>query len=404
LLDELGIAQPQWKELTDYKEARDFASKVDYPVLVRPSYVLSGAAMNVAFDDADLETYTTRASKVSPDHPVVISKFIVNSKEIEIDAVAKNGKVVAEAITEHVENAGVHSGDATMIYPAYDLNEETMGKVRNVAAAIAAKLEITGPFNIQFLAKENKIMVIECNLRASRSFPFVSKVGKQNMIEIATKAMIGEEVEAVKVNPKHVGIKSPQFSFSRLTGADPILSVEMASTGEVACLGQDIHEAFLKAIMAAGFKLPEKNILLSIGSMESKEKFVEHAKKLRDLGFNIFATDKTSLMLEENGITNTLLHKISENKSPNIKDYLNKEKLDMIINIPHDDTQSSRTDGYIIRRRAADFAIPLITNLQLAKLFVEAIEAKKIEDLEIKSWEDYGKNVLKNETKLNSGG
>jgi len=389
LLDELGIAQPEWKGLTNYEEARGFANRVGYPILVRPSYVLSGAAMNVAFTDADLETYLTRASKVSQEHPVVISKFMVNSKEIEIDAVAKNGEIVAEAITEHVENAGVHSGDATMVYPGHELYEDSVEKVKSISAAIAGRLRITGPFNIQFLAKENEVMVIECNLRASRSFPFVSKVGKNNMIETATKVMMGVDVNCKAADIKHVGIKSPQFSFSRLTGADPISTVEMASTGEVACLGDDVNGAFLKALMAAGFKLPKKNVLLSLGGEVNKEKLLESAKKLEGMGYNLFATHKTSTFLKENNIENTMLHKIGEDTSPNIKEYLSKDKLDLIINIPIEYTASELADGYTMRRKAADFAIPLITNRQLARLFVDALSSKKIEELDIKAWNEY---------------
>ncbi len=390
LLDELGIEQPPWQELTNYAAAKKFAEKAGYPVLVRPSYVLSGAAMSVAFSDADLETYLTKASKVNMEHPVVMSKFMINSKEIEIDAVASGGKIIAEAITEHVENAGVHSGDATMIYPANDLYVETVAKVKKIAAAVAEKLDITGPFNMQFLAKDNNVSVIECNLRASRSFPFVSKVGKRNMIEIATKAIMGLGIEKVSDEKQsHVGVKSPQFSFSRLTGADPMLTVEMSSTGEVACLGTSVHEAFLKALLAAGFRLPEKNILVSLGGDENKEKFAEHARKLKELGYSIFATYNTSLFLKEKGVDNTMLHKVHEDKSPNIKDYLNKDRIDLIINVPGSHTESELSDGYFIRRKAADFAIPLITNLQLAKLFVEAISSKKTEELEIKAWNEY---------------
>ncbi len=390
LLDELGIKQPPWQELTDYEAAKKFAEKAGYPVLVRPSYVLSGAAMSVAFNDADLETYLTKASKVNTEHPIVMSKFIVNSKEIEIDAVASGGKIVAEAITEHVENAGVHSGDATMIYPANDLYDETTAKVKRIAAAVAEKLNITGPFNIQFLAKDNEVSVIECNLRASRSFPFTSKVGKRNMIELATKAIM--RLDAGKTNEEktsHVGVKSPQFSFSRLTGADPMLTVEMSSTGEVACLGKSIHEALLKALLAAGFRLPEKNILISLGGDENKEKFAEHARKLKELGYSIFATQNTSFFLKEKGVENTMLHKVHEEKSPNIKGYLNKDRIDLIINVPGSYTESELSDGYFIRRKAADFAIPLITNLQLAKLFVEAITALKPEELEVKARDEY---------------
>ncbi len=390
LLDELGIEQPLWQELRNVEDANQFASRAGYPVLVRPSYVLSGAAMNVAFSDADLELYLTRASKVNKEHPVVMSKFMVNSKEIEIDAVASSGKIIAEAITEHVENAGVHSGDATMIYPTDGLYPETVAKVREISSVVAEKLNITGPFNIQFLAKDNNVMVIECNLRASRSFPFISKVGKRNLIEIATKVIMGKEIgRQNNEKQSHVGVKSPQFSFSRLTGADPVLTVEMSSTGEVACLGESVHEAFLKALIAAGFRLPDKNILVSLGGSENKKKFAEHARKLKELGYSLFATQNTSLFLKDRGIENTMLHKVYEDKTPNIKEYLNKASLNLIINIPEKYTESEMSDGYFIRRKAADFAIPLITNLQLAKLFVEAISSKKTEELEIKAWNEY---------------
>ena len=390
LLDELEIAQPQWKELTNYDDAKKFAADAGYPVLVRPSYVLSGAAMKVAFSNADLETYLIQASKVNIEHPVVISKFIVNSKEIEIDAVASKGKIIAEAISEHVENAGVHSGDATMIFPAVSLHPETVRKVKSVAASIADKLNITGPFNIQFLAKENEVMVIECNLRASRSFPFVSKVSRKNMIDLATRAIMKTEIANTQnVEIKHIGVKSPWFSFSRMTGADPVLSVEMISTGEVACLGEDLHEAFLKALLAAGFKLPKKNVLLSLGGDVNKEKFLEHARKLEALGYKLHATLNTSLMLKRNGIDSVTLHKVRETAVPNIKEYLTKDKLDLIINVPESRAHREATDGYLIRRKAADFGIPLITNLQLARLFVESIAAKKVEDLKVRAWNEY---------------
>ncbi len=403
LLDELGIDQPKWKELTDFSEAKMFANRVKYPVLVRPSYVLSGAAMNVAFDDEDLDTYLTRASRVNLEHPVVISKFIVNSKEIEVDAVAKDGIIVSESITEHVENAGVHSGDATMIFPAAHLYPETIVRVKKVASTIAARLRITGPFNIQFLAKDNEVMVIECNLRASRSFPFVSKVKMNNMVEIATKAIAGIEVNhEMPSELNYVGVKSPQFSFSRLLGADPVLSVEMASTGEVACLGINVYDAFLKAILAAGFKLPKKNILLSIGGDESKQKFMDYAKKLKDSGYSLFATGNTSKMLNENGISNVLLHKIHEGKSPNIKECLTNEKLDLIINIPSSSgnvTDKKVRDGYIIRRAAADYGIPLVTNLQLAMLLVDALCSLKLDELDTRSWDEYAVNINNQGTK-----
>ncbi|MBI2549769.1 carbamoyl-phosphate synthase (glutamine-hydrolyzing) large subunit [Candidatus Woesearchaeota archaeon] len=397
LLDKLGIDQPRWEELTSVEDAEKFAAAAGYPVLVRPSYVLSGAAMSISFSDEDLEQYLDKASSVSEEYPVVISKFITNSKEIEIDAVAANGKIVLEAITEHIENAGVHSGDATMVFPPKKLYVETTRKISEIAAKIADALKITGPFNIQFLAKENDVKVIECNLRASRSFPFVSKVSKKNFAEIATKAVLGlESAASEKVDAaegiSYVGVKSPQFSFTRLKGADPLTSVEMASTGEVACLGTNTYDAFLKAIMAAGFKLPEKNILISIGGDEAKVKFLPYAKKLSWLGFALFATEHTELFLEKNKIPATMLHKVSEEKSPNILDYLdgkNGEKLHLVINIPTSFTKKELDDEYVIRRKAADYGIPLITNLQLARLLAEAIAAVKPEELEVKAWDEY---------------
>ena len=389
MLDELKIAQPEWKELTDFGEAKSFAENVEYPVLVRPSYVLSGAAMNVAFNQEDLETFLNRASKVNKEHPVVISKFMVNSKELEIDAVADRGEIVVRAISEHVENAGVHSGDATMIYPCHNLYEETADEINRIAEAIAKKLEITGPFNVQFIAKDNKVLVIECNLRASRSFPFVSKISGNNFIEMAAKVMMGEPVTPNIKKLNYLGIKAPQFSFSRISGADPLLSVEMASTGEVACMGSDLHDAFLKSLLASGYSVPEKNVLVSLGGIENKEKFLESSKKLAGMGYEIFATPNTSEFLKNNGVANTLVHKISEQKNPNIRDYLKKNKLDLIINVPENYAHKEMTDGYYIRRKAADLAIPLITNRQLARLFVDSIASKKISDLEIKSWNDH---------------
>ncbi|MBI2176060.1 carbamoyl-phosphate synthase (glutamine-hydrolyzing) large subunit [Candidatus Woesearchaeota archaeon] len=397
LLDKLGIDQPQWEELTSIYEAKRFAANVGFPVLVRPSYVLSGAAMSIAFNNEDLEQYLEKASKVSEEYPVVISKFIMNSKEVEIDAVAAGGKVTLEAITEHVENAGVHSGDATMVFPPKKLYVETTRRISDIAAKIAGALNITGPFNMQFLAKENEVKVIECNLRASRSFPFVSKVSKKNFAEAATKAILGlEDGGKGKTDAADgiscVGVKSPQFSFTRLKGADPLTTVEMASTGEVACLGATTYDAFLKAIMAAGFKLPEKNILLSIGGDEAKAKFLPYAKKLSDLGFKLFATEHTELFLEKNKIPATMLHKVSEEKSPNILEYLsgsNGKKLHLVINIPTSFTKKELDDEYVIRRKAADYGIPLITNLQLARLLAEALAAVKPEELEVKAWDEY---------------
>ena len=391
LLDELGVDQPEWRELTSLEDAEQFAQSVGYPVLVRPSYVLSGAAMSVVYDERNLEMYLSKASKVSREHPVVISKFIVNAKEIEIDAVAQNGEILTWAITEHVENAGVHSGDATMIFPPQKIYLETVRRIKNIAQKIAMALKITGPFNIQFLAKDNDIKVIECNLRASRSFPFVSKVSKVNFISLATQAMMGKRIKERKLNLDfdYVGVKAPQFSFSRLKGADPILGVEMASTGEVACLGTDLYDAFLKSLIATGFKLPQKNILLSINSEENRYKLLDSIKKLDSLGFHLFATEATSRFLHEHKIPHTLLGKIQESCQPSVLDYLVQRKLDLVIDISTGHPQEDEQAEYLIRRKAVDFGIPLLTNLQLTKLFVESISRKKLGDLEVKAWDEY---------------
>ena len=391
LLDGLGIDQPAWKELRSVREAEAFAEAAGFPVLVRPSYVLSGAAMTVVFDRADLDTYLKKASKVSPEYPVVISKFILRAKEIEMDAVAKDGQIIASAIVEHVENAGVHSGDATMVLPPQKTYLGTIRKIQKTGRRIAAALDITGPFNIQFLAKAGEIKVIECNLRASRSFPFVSKVARVNFIELAVEAMLGRPARNRKstLDLDYVGVKAPQFSFSRLKGADPTLGVEMASTGEVACLGEDVHEAFLKSILSAGFVLPKKSILLSIGSRADKIKFLESAEVLRDLGFTIYATEQTSAVLAAHGVPATLLHKVHENKSPNIMEYLTERKIEFVISIPDPERKSSFDSDYILRRTAVDFSIPLLTNLQVAELFVQAIAHKKPDDLQIKAWGEY---------------
>lgn len=392
LLDSLGIDQPEWKELTSIEEAEEFANKVGYPVLIRPSYVLSGAAMNVAFSEEDLENYLIKASEVSEEHPVVITKFITDAREIEIDAVANNGKLVVWAVTEHVENAGVHSGDATMVLPPQKTYIETMRRIKKIARQIARSLKITGPFNIQFLAKSNEVKVIECNLRASRSFPFVSKVNKVNFIDLATKAILGKKIkQAAKsvLEVDYVGVKAPQFSFSRLKGADPILSVEMASTGEVACLGEDLHDAFLKSIISTGFKLPNSSVLLSVSSDENRFKILEAAKKLQDMGFEIFATEHTHLFFQKKGVDSTLMYKVHEKKEPNVIDYLRKGKLDLVINIPKVYLKSELDDKYVLRRTAVDFSVPLITNIQLANLFIDAISMLKMDDLEIKAWDEY---------------
>lgn len=391
LLDELGIDQPKWKELTSVKDAEEFARRIGYPVLVRPSYVLSGAAMSVVFSEKDMDKYLKKASMVSPEYPVVISKFILNAKELEMDAVAKKGKIIVSAIVEHVENAGVHSGDATMVLPPQKTYIETIRKIRETGGRIARALNITGPFNIQFIAKDNEIKVIECNLRASRSFPFVSKVSKINFIELAVKAMTGKHMKNNKstLDLNYVGVKAPQFSFSRLKGADPTLGVEMASTGEVACLGEDVYETFLKSILSAGFVLPKKNILISIGEEANRHKFLESAKKLREMGFDIFATEHTSEFLKNKGIGNTMLYKVHESKKPNIMDYITKGGIHLVICIPNPEKKTNFDSDYILRRMAVDFSIPLFTNLQISELFVQAISSKNISDLKIKHWGEY---------------
>jgi len=398
MLDKLGVEQPKWKELTKVSKALQFAKDVRFPVLVRPSYVLSGAAMRVAHNEDLLADFLENATQVSPDAPVVISKFEKGAKEIEIDAVAYKGKLVIWAIAEHIENAGVHSGDATIVLPPQKLYIQTIRSVREIAKKIAKELNISGPFNIQFLAKANRVKVIECNLRASRSFPFASKVTGYNFIEIATKAMIDkkDDPSLYKEDYKtldldYVGLKAPQFSFSRLHGADPVLGVEMASTGEVACFGNNVEAAFLKSMISVGFTIPKKNILLSIGRIEDKANFLASAKALQRMGFDLFATEGTSDFLKDNGVKNLKLFKVSTGKSPNIIDYIGEKKLDLVIDIPKNYTRQEITDGYIIRRKAIDMNIPLLTNLQVAKLLTEALKQYKIGDLEIKSWDEYVK-------------
>jgi len=391
LCDELDIDQPEWTEAAAIEDAENFANKVKYPVLIRPSYVLSGAAMSVAFNKHELDIYLKKATSVSKEHPVVLSKFIMNAKEIEIDAVASNGKIVIYAISEHVENAGVHSGDATMVLPPQFTYLETIRRIKEIAKKIASALKITGPFNMQFIAKENEIKVIECNLRSSRSFPFVSKVTKNNFIEAATGVIMGKNVSGRynTIDLDYVGVKAPQFSFSRLKGADPVLSVEMASTGEVACLGSDLNEAFLKALISVGFKIPDKNILLSTGPIKSKARLLEPVRKLHEMGFNLYASEGTGRFLKANKVPCKILNWPLEKKEPNIMTYISERKIDLVINIPKSQEEEELTNDYLIRRRAVDFAIPLLTNEQLTKLFVESIYTKKIDDLEIKEWDEY---------------
>ncbi len=392
MLDELEIDQPEWKEVTTIKDAEKFSRRVGYPVLVRPSYVLSGAAMSIILSEDELEGYLKIASEVNKEHPVVISKFITGAKEIEIDAVANKGELYCYAISEHVENAGVHSGDATMVLPPQRTYLETMRRIKVIARKIARALKITGPFNIQFIAKGNEVRVIECNLRVSRSFPFVSKFLKINFIDAATRIIMGKKIPTLKNSAfdlDYVGVKAPQFSFSRLKGSDPILGVEMASTGEVGCLGDDFNEAFLKSFISVGFRMPEKSILLSTGPIDSKAEFLESTKILKDMGFELYATKGTAEFMKDNGIEGTVLHWPSDNKEPNTLDYISDGKIDMVINIPKNIEKEELDNDYLIRRQAVDFNVPLITNLQVAKRLVEAMQKTSLEDLKIKSWDEY---------------
>jgi carbamoyl-phosphate synthase large subunit len=392
LLDKLKIDQPEWKELTSIREAERFSSEVGYPVLIRPSYVLSGAAMGIALSKEELREYLKKASEVSKEHPVVISKFITNAKEIEIDAVANKGELYCYAISEHVENAGVHSGDATLVLPPQRTYLETMRRIKVITKNIAKALDITGPFNIQFIAKGNDVKVIECNLRASRSFPFVSKVLKINFIDLATKIILNKKVPKIKKSSfdlDYVGVKAPQFSFTRLKGSDPILGVEMTSTGEVACLGDNFEEAFLKSLLSVGFKIPKKTILLSTGPIYSKAELLESTKILEKLGYKFYATKGTAQFMKANGIKAEILHWPLERKEPNILTYIENGKIDLIINIPKNIEKEELDNDYLIRRKAVDFDVPLITNLQIAKRFVEAISRTRIEDLKVKSWDEY---------------
>jgi len=396
MLDKLGVDQPKWKELAKIDQITKFADDVGYPLLVRPSYVLSGAAMSVAHNHEALVQFLNKATRISSDAPVVVSKFELGAKEVEIDAVAMNGTVLIYAIAEHVENAGVHSGDATIVLPPQKLYIETIRRIKDITKKIAKELKITGPFNIQFLAKNNQVKVIECNLRASRSFPFSSKVTGYNFVEIATLAMLKKKpLEYFKnqhyntLDLDHVGVKASQFSFSRLKGADPVLGVEMASTGEVACFGDDMYEALLKAMISTGFRIPKKKILLSIGSIEDKAAFLKSAQQLVDMDYELYATENTSRFLTENGIKNTFLYKIRNKMQPNLLDVLGQKIIDLVINIPKSYSREEVTDGYLIRRKAIDFNIPLLTNLQLSQSVVEALQRYKMDDLKIKEWSEY---------------
>ncbi len=397
LLDRLGIDQPEWAELSTPAEAARMAAKMGYPVLIRPSYVLSGAAMSVALDEVGLIKFLEKAVGVSSDHPIVISKFIENAREIEIDGVAQNGKLKIYAITEHVENAGTHSGDATLVLPAQRTYIETIRRAKSITKGIIKELNITGPFNMQFLAKDNKLQVIECNVRASRSFPFVSKVTGYNFIELAIQAMLGQDItgEYRTLELDYVAVKSPQFSYGRIKGADPLSYVEMASTGEVAAFGDSYAEALLKSMMAAGFKLPKKNVLVSLGKEENKIKLLPSVETLHRMGFHIYATEHTADFLKQNNIPCERVYKIKSGGNPNVLTLLDSGKLDLIINIAArglarpENSKGSLSDGFVIRRKAVDLNIPLITNRQLAEGFINALEEMNGKTIEAKAWDEY---------------
>ncbi|MDR0743416.1 MAG: carbamoyl-phosphate synthase (glutamine-hydrolyzing) large subunit [Tannerella sp.] len=392
MLDRIGVDQPRWKELTTLDEVNAFVKEAGFPVLVRPSYVLSGAAMNVCSNDEELERFLKVAANVSKKHPVVISRFIEHAKEVEMDAVAERGEIVVYAISEHIEFAGVHSGDATIQFPAQKLYIETLRRIKRISRKIARELNISGPFNIQYLAKGNEIKVIECNLRASRSFPFVSKVLKINFIDIATRVMLGLPVEKLsgsEFDLDYVGIKASQFSFNRLQKADPVLGVDMASTGEVGCLGDDTSEAILKSMLSVGYRIPEKAVLLSTGTSKQKVAMLDASRMLLDKGYKLYATGGTHLFLKENGIDSVHVYWPSDHRKPQALDLLHNHTIDMVVNIPRDLTAGELNNGYKIRRAAIDLNIPLLTNARLADAFITAFCTLKPEDLHIKSWDEY---------------
>ena len=393
MLDSLGIDQPRWRELTSFEDIDDFIAEVGFPVLIRPSYVLSGAAMNVCYDKEQVHAFLSLAAQVSKEHPVVVSQFLQNAKEIEFDAVAKDGEVVEYAISEHVEFAGVHSGDATLVFPAQNIYFETMRRVKKISKQIAKALQITGPFNIQYLAKNNDIKVIECNLRASRSFPFVSKVLNRNFIETATRIMLGAEYskpDKSVFDIEHIGVKASQFSFARLHKADPILGVDMASTGEVGCIGDDFNEALLSSLIAVGTTIPEKNIMVSSGDAKSKVDLLEPCRELAKNGYNIYATVGTQKFLAENGVNATVVGwPDDEDSELKITDMMAGKQFDLVINIPKNQTRRELTNGYKIRRAAIDHNIPLLTNARLASAFIHAFCSVKESEISIKAWDEY---------------
>jgi carbamoyl-phosphate synthase large subunit len=392
MCDAQGIDQPKWKELSSMDDIYGFAGEVGFPLLIRPSYVLSGAAMNVVSNRDELRDYLVLASNVSKQHPVVVTEFLENAKEIEIDAVADKGELVTYAISEHVEFAGVHSGDATIVFPPQKLYFETVRRIKRITRKIAHELNISGPFNIQYLARDNDIKVIECNLRASRSMPFVSKVLKTNLIEIATRVMLGLPVQPLDKSTfdlDYLGVKASQFSFARLLKADPVLGVEMASTGEVGCIGDDYYETLLKSMLSVGYRVPEKNILMSTGTMRDKVELLQPARLLVEKGYKIFATKGTAMFLVENGVEATPLAWPDEDRHPNVLDYLKNRKIDMVINIPKNLSKNELNNDYTIRRGAVDFNIPLITNARLANAFLTAICKNSLDDIKIKSWDEY---------------
>ena len=393
MLDSLGIDQPRWQELTSMEDIYNFVDHVGFPVLIRPSYVLSGAAMNVVSNKEELKHFLELATNVSKQYPVVVSEFVENAKEIEMDAVAKDGEVLLYAISEHVEFAGVHSGDATIVFPAQKLYNETIRRIKKISRQIAEALNISGPFNMQLLAKDNEIKVIECNLRASRSFPFVSKVLKVNFIDLATRVMLGlpaEKPNKSAFDLDYVGVKAPQFSFSRLQKADPVLGVEMASTGEVGCIGEDYYEAILKAMLSVGYKIPARSVLLSTGDTRSKIEMLKPAQLLMQKGFTIYATKGTAKFLEDHGIKATVLGWPDQREQqPNTLDYIKEDKIDLVVNIPKNLSKDELNNDYTIRRSAIDFNIPLITNARLANAFITAFCRLEKKDIQIKSWNEY---------------